>query len=152
MSQTAIADLSPLAGLALQSLSLADTPVAHLAPLAPLASVETLYHVDVSRTRVTSLAALARGNIGFVAATGSLLSTLDGVADMPHLRRLIASGNAISDISSLTKGRPVWIDLTGNTLDAAAPTIIKNLCAAGWAFDWDGGSCGNTCSFESCTN
>ncbi len=130
-------------------MSLADTPVADLTPLA---SAKTLYDIDVSGTRVTSLAALAGSSVDHVTAKGAMLSSLVGVADMPRLRRLIVSGNAISDISSLTSAQPMWIDLTDNPLDAAAPTIIQGLCAARWAVDWDGGSCGSSCLFDSCTN
>jgi hypothetical protein len=45
----------------------------------------------------------------------------------------------------------MWLILRGNPLDTAAAGIIQQLCAAGWAVDWDGGSCGNACEFESCT-
>jgi hypothetical protein len=101
---------------------------------------------------VTSLVPLAGSSIDHLIADDALLSSLGGVADMPRLRRLIVSSNAITDISPLTASQPMWIDLRGNPLDAAAPAIIQSLCAARWAVDWDGGSCGTSCLFESCTN
>ena len=148
ISQTAVSDLSPLAGRALRSLWLAETPVTDLSPLA---SVKTLLDIDVSRTNVTSLAPLSGSMVMLVIATDAALTSLADVHDVPRLRRLFVKGNAISDISSLGGLQPIWIDLRDNPLDAAAPAIIQSLCAAGWAVDWDGGSCGESCLFESCT-
>ena len=127
----------------------ADTLVADLTPLS---AITTLGFIDVSRTHVTSFEALAGSELGALNATDIGLTSLESVHDVPRLRRLVVDGNAISDVSPLTRLQPIWVDLRRNPLDAAAAAIIQDLCGKGWAIDWDGGSCGDSCRFESCTD
>ena len=151
ISDTAVSDLSPLSKQALQSLSADGTLVTDLTPLA--GSSGTLTFLDVSRTPVTSLAPLSgAAMLETVYASNARLETLAGLHDLPELRHLVVSGNAISDLSPLTALSPLWLDVTQNPLDNAAAGIIQSLCAAGWAVNYEDTSCGNTCDFVSCTD
>ncbi len=151
ISDTAVSDLSPLSRQALQSLSAAGALVTDLTPLA--GSSGTLTFLDVSRTPVTSLAPLSgAAMLETVYASNTGLETLEGLHDLPKLRQLVVSGNAISDLSPLTILSPLGLDVTHNPLDNAATGIIQSLCAAGWAVNYDDTSCGNACQFVNCTN
>jgi len=130
-------------------LSAADTLVADLTPLA--ASKATLTFLDVSGSPVISLAPLSgAAMLSTLDARNAGLTTLEGLQDLPRLRHLMLTGNAISDLSPLTALPPVWLEISKNPLDDAAAGIIQSLCGAGWAVTWDGGACGNVCLFDSC--
>jgi hypothetical protein len=100
---------------------------------------------------VSDLAPLDGLGLGHLSVRSPVLSSLAGLTSLPAIR-VLGLGSALTELDPFTIAGPAWLDLTGNPLDGNALAVIPRLCGAGWAVDWDGGSCGTSCNFESCTN
>lgn len=104
-------DLSPLRGMQLQLLNLNNTSVADLSPLREM---HTLKKLDVSKTKVTSLADLAGLPLSDLSIKGCAISDLAPLRGMP-LALLELYGSQVTDLSPLA-GLPIKdldLSLTG---------------------------------------
>src|SRR5262249_836470 len=139
----------PLADVPLELLDAAQTPVADLSPLA---GNTTLRQIDVGETAVATLDPLSATGVAYVDASHAPIRSLAGLHDVPNLRVLDLDGDPLGELDPLLALAPAELLITGNPLDAKAAVVIDGLCTAGWAVRWDEGTCGNPCSFESCTD
>jgi hypothetical protein len=100
LTQTAVADLAPLAGLTkLQSLSLNQTAVADLAPLARLTKLQSL---RLTQTTVADLAPLARlTKLQSLRLTQTAVADLAPLASLTALQILLLNGTDIADLAPL---------------------------------------------------
>ncbi len=93
-----LADLSPLAGLPIESLVLPDNPISDLSPLATM----PLTKLDIHGTRVSDLSPLAGMPLQDLNIQYTGVSDLSALAEMP-LELLIANHTKVSDLSPLAE-------------------------------------------------
>ncbi|MCA3438607.1 MAG: hypothetical protein INF48_14970, partial [Rhodobacter sp.] len=100
LNQTAVSDLAPLAALtALQRLDLDQTAVSDLAPLAALTALQRL---DLDQTAVSDLAPLAALTaLRWLSLTRTAVSDLAPLAALPALQMLSLGHTAVSDLAPL---------------------------------------------------
>ncbi|MCY3814170.1 MAG: sulfatase-like hydrolase/transferase [Gammaproteobacteria bacterium] len=145
LSDNAVSDLSPLAGLAnLRDLDLSGNRVTDLWPLSGMYALERLNLSANAVADVQALAALpnlkvvlldgnavsdigplthltALENLGLA---GNPVADLTALQDLPRLRRLDLTGNPAADMSPLGDvGSLVWLTLPGHRVGASAGTL-----------------------------
>jgi Leucine-rich repeat (LRR) protein len=91
-------DLSPLAGMPLHSLSIMDTPVASLAPLVFVPTLEQFFGLG---TQVSTLASLKDHQLTILNVMSASLTDLIGLEDQSELVKAWLSDNQLTDISPL---------------------------------------------------
>lgn len=133
LAQTAVTDLAPLAALtALQSLSLAETAVTDLAPLTGLTALHTLDLTETAVTNVAPLAKLSALRVLSVALTG--VTDLAPLAGLTTLHALLLTQTAVADLIPVA-GLTALSNLSLNETLVADLRPIRGLAQLGTSSD-----------------
>ena len=88
-------DLSPLAELDLEALTLEDVQVADVSPLADMT---TLFHIELGSTQVADIAPLAGlVNLAYLDLSDTPVSDVSPLAELKNLKQLDLSDTQITD-------------------------------------------------------
>ncbi len=116
-----LSDLAPLAGLAsLQTLNLWNTQVSDLSPLAGLASLQSLNLINNQVSDLSPLAGLA--SLQSLDLRDTQVSDLAPLAGLASLQTLTLWNNQVSDLAPLAGLASLqWLDLRNNQVSDLAP-------------------------------